>query len=76
MKKLIKYITQAIVSDPDQVDIQEIKMQNTLILELRVAKVDLGKVIGKKGKTADALRTILSCAAANERKRAILEIIE
>ncbi len=76
MKELIKHIAQAIVDDSDQVNIQEIRMQQTLILELRVAKTDLGKVIGKKGRTADAMRTILSCAAANERKKAILEIIE
>jgi predicted RNA-binding protein YlqC (UPF0109 family) len=76
MKELIKYIAQALVDNSDQVDVQEIKAQQTLVLELRVAKEDLGKVIGKKGRTAQAMRTILSCASAKEQKRVILEIVE
>ncbi len=76
MKELIKYIAQALVDDPEHVDVQEIKAQQTLVLELRVAKEDLGKVIGKKGRTAQAMRTILSCASAKAQKRVILEIIE
>jgi uncharacterized protein len=76
MKELIKYIAQSLVDDPEQVDVQEIKAQQTLVLELRVAKEDLGKVIGKKGRTAQAMRTILSCASAKEQKRVILEIVE
>ena len=59
MKELIEYIAQALVDNPEQVDVQEIKAQQTLVLELRVAKEDLGKVIGKKGRTAQAMRTIL-----------------
>ncbi len=76
MKDLITYIARALVDDPDKVDVQEIKAQQTLVLELRVAKEDLGKVIGKKGRTAQALRTILACASAKEQKRVILEIVE
>jgi len=76
MKELIKYIAQALVDNSDQVDVTEIKAQQTLVLELRVAKEDLGKVIGKKGRTAQAMRTILSCASAKEQKRVILEIVE
>lgn len=76
MKELIKHIAQTLVDTPDQVDVQEIIAQQTLVLELRVAKEDLGKVIGKSGKTAQAMRTILSCAAAKEQKRVILEIVE
>jgi len=76
MKKLIKYIAQALVDNTDQVDVNEIRAQQTLILELRVAKEDTGKVIGKRGKTAQAMRTILSCISAKEQKRAILEIVE
>ena len=76
MKELIKLIAQALVDNQDAVDVQEIKAQQTLVLELRVAKEDLGKVIGKKGRTAQAMRTILSCASAKEKKRAILEIVE
>ena len=76
MKELIKHIAQALVDNPDQVVVQEITTQQTLVLELQVAKEDIGKVIGKKGKTAQALRTILSCASAKTQKRAILEIVE
>jgi uncharacterized protein len=76
MKELIQYIAKALVDNPDQVDVQEIVAQQTLVLELRVAKEDIGKVIGKKGKTAQAMRTILSCASAKEKRRAILEIVE
>jgi len=76
MKELIKRIAQALVDDQDQVVVQEITTQQTLVLELQVAKEDIGKVIGKKGKTAQAMRTILSCASAKTQKRAILEIVE
>ena len=76
MKELIQYIAKALVDNPDQVIVQEITTQQTLVLELGVAKEDLGKVIGKKGRTAQAMRTILSCASAKEQKRAILEIVE
>ena len=76
MKELITHIAQALVDNSDQVAVQEITTQQTLVLELPVAKNDLGKVIGKKGRTAQAMRTILSCASAKEQKRAILEIVE
>lgn len=76
MKELIKRIAQALVDNPDQVVVQEITTQQTLVLELQVAKEDIGKVIGKKGKTAQAMRTVLSCASAKTQKRAILEIVE
>jgi hypothetical protein len=76
MKELIQYIAQSLVDDPDQVVVQEITTSQTIVLELKVAKEDIGKVIGKKGKTAQAMRTILSCASAKEQKRAILEIVE
>ena len=76
MKDLILNMAQALVDNPDQVDVQQINSQQTQILELRVAKEDLGKVIGKKGKTAQAMRAILSCACAKEQKRVLLEIVE
>ena len=76
MKELIQYIAKALVDNPDQVVVEEITTQQTLVLELRVAKEDIGKVIGKKGRTAQAMRTILSCASAKTQKRAILEIVE
>ena len=76
MKELIKYIAQALVDSPDQVSVSEIAGNQTSVLELKVAKEDLGKVIGKQGRTARAMRTILSAASAKVKKRSVLEIIE
>ncbi len=76
MKELIKYIAQSLVDDPDQVTVEEIEGNYSSVLELKVAKEDMGKVIGKKGKTAQAMRLILSAASAKIKKRAVLEIIE
>jgi len=76
MKDLIKYISQALVDHPDQVEVTEIAGEQTSVIELRVAKEDLGKVIGKQGRTAKAMRTILSAASTKLRKRTVLEIIE
>lgn len=76
MKELIKYIAQALVDNPDAVDVSEIIGEQTSVIELRVAKEDLGKVIGKQGRTAKAMRTILSAASTKIRKRTVLEIIE
>ena len=76
MKELIKYISQALVDYPDKVEVTEIIGEQTSVIELRVAKEDLGKVIGKQGKTARAMRTILSAASAKVKKRTVLEIIE
>lgn len=76
MKELIKYIAQSLVDNPEHVEVSEILGEQTSVLELRVAKEDLGKVIGKQGRTAKAMRTILSAASTKVRKRAVLEIIE
>jgi predicted RNA-binding protein YlqC (UPF0109 family) len=76
MKELIKYIAQALVDNPDQVRVEEVAGNQTSVLELKVAKEDLGKVIGKQGRTARAMRTILSAASAKIKKRTVLEIIE
>lgn len=76
MKELIRYIAQALVDNPDQVTVNEIEGEQTSVLELKVAKEDLGKVIGKQGRTARAMRTILSAASTKIRKRSVLEIIE
>jgi predicted RNA-binding protein YlqC (UPF0109 family) len=76
MKELIDYIVRALVDHPEQVNVSEIEGNQTSVLELKVAKEDLGKVIGKQGRTARALRTILSAASAKNKKRSILEIIE
>jgi hypothetical protein len=76
MKDLIKYIAQSLVDNPDSVEVSEVLGEQTSVIELRVAKEDLGKVIGKQGRTAKAMRTILSAASTKLRKRAVLEIIE
>ena len=76
MKDLIKYIAQALVDSPDKVEVTEVLGEQTSVIELRVAKEDLGKVIGKQGRTAKAIRTILSAASTKIHKRAVLEIIE
>jgi hypothetical protein len=76
MKELIKYIAKALVDYPEQVEVSEVEGNRTSVLELKVAKEDLGKVIGKQGRTARAMRTILSAASAKIRKRTVLEIIE
>ena len=76
MKELIKYIAQALVDNPDRVEVTEVEGEQTSVIELKVAKEDLGKVIGKQGRTARAMRTILSAASTKINKRAVLEIIE
>jgi len=73
---LIKFMAQALVDHPDQVEVAEVAGEQTSVIELRVAKEDLGKVIGKQGRTAKAMRTILSAASTKIRKRTVLEIIE
>jgi hypothetical protein len=76
MKDLIKYIAQALVDHPEEVSVAEVEGNQTSVLELKVAKEDLGKVIGKQGRTARAMRTILSAASAKVKKRTVLEILE
>jgi len=76
MKDLIGYIARALVDHPEQVSVSEIEGNQTSVLELKVAKEDLGKVIGKQGRTARAMRTILSAASAKIKKRSVLEIVE
>ena len=76
MKGLTLMIAKSLVDKPDEVDLQEVIGEKTTVLELRVAKEDLGKVIGKQGKTARAMRTILNATATKLKKRAVLEIIE
>ncbi len=76
MKDLTCYIAQALVDRPDEVSVTEVEGKQTSVLELKVAKEDLGKVIGKQGRTAQAMRTILSAASAKLKKRTVLEIIE
>jgi predicted RNA-binding protein YlqC (UPF0109 family) len=76
MKDLIKFMAQALVDNPDKVEVTEIVGESSSVFELRVAKEDMGKVIGKQGRTAKSMRTILAAAATKTKKRALLEIIE
>jgi uncharacterized protein len=76
MKELIECIAQALVDNPDKVEVTEVVGEQTSVIQLRVAKEDIGKVIGKQGRTALAIRTILSAVSAKVHKRAVLEILE
>ena len=76
MRELIEYIAKALVDNPDEVKVSEVEGEVTSVIELRVAKSDLGKVIGKEGRTARAMRTLLTASSTKIKKRAVLEIIE
>lgn len=76
MKELVEYIAKALVDEPDDVRVDVIESNQTIIVELRVAKKDLGKIIGKQGRNVSAVRTILSAASAKHQKKSVLEIIE
>ena len=76
LKELITYIAGSLVDKPDQVQVTEIEGEQTTVLELRVAKEDLGKVIGRQGRTVRAMRTILGAASSKAKKRSVLEILE
>jgi len=76
LKELIDYVSRALVDLPDGVEVNEIEGEQTTVIELKVDKSDLGKVIGKQGRTARALRTILNAASTKIKKRSVLEIIE
>ncbi|MBW1887676.1 MAG: KH domain-containing protein [Deltaproteobacteria bacterium] len=76
MKDLITYIAKALVDKPEEVVVTEIKGQQITVVELKVAREDIGKIIGKHGHTAQAIRTILSAASMKIKKRSVLEILE
>jgi hypothetical protein len=76
MKDLITEIVKALVDHPEEVSVSEVGGSHTTVLEVRVAKTDMGKVIGKQGRTAQAIRSIMSAAAGKARKRYIMEIVE
>ena len=76
MKEIIKYIVQELVDHPDQVEVSEIEGKEIAVLELKVAKEDIGKIIGKQGRTAQAIRTILSAVSGKAKKRTVLKILE
>jgi uncharacterized protein len=76
MKDLVEKMAKALVDRPDEVNVTEVEGEKTTVFELRVAQTDLGKVIGKQGKTARAMRTILSASGTKIGKRCVLEILE
>ncbi len=76
MKDLIEYIAKALVDTPDAVEVTELGDHEASVIKLKVSKDDLGKIIGKKGRTAKAMRTLLHVSAARAQKRSTLEIIE
>ncbi|MFC1814165.1 KH domain-containing protein [Thermodesulfobacteriota bacterium] len=76
MKDLITHIVQSLVDNPEQVEVLEVKSEHVSVFELKVAKEDIGKVIGKQGRTAQAIRTILIAASGKLKKRNVLEILE
>jgi hypothetical protein len=75
-KELVTYVARALVDDPDQVEVNIIEGEKSTILELRVSQDDIGKVIGKHGRIAKAIRTILSAASTKTGKRVVLEILD
>ena len=76
MKELVRFLVEALVDHPEAVELFEVEGDRTTILELKVHPTDVGKIIGRQGKTANALRTLLKAHASRERKRVVLEIIE
>ena len=76
MRELIEYIAKALVDEPEGVQVAEVEGERVTVIELRVAQSDVGKVIGKQGRTARAIRTLLNANATKLRKRAVLEILE
>jgi hypothetical protein len=76
MKELVQYLARQLVNNPDAVDVTETQGDTASVLELKVAKEDLGRIIGKQGRTAQSIRTILNAAASRTNRKVILEIVE
>ena len=76
LKELIEYVVKALVDNPEKVEVKEIAGEKSSIYEIKVGEGDMGKVIGKEGRTANAVRTIITAAAMKQGKRAVLEILE
>ena len=76
LRALVEYLARGLVDHPEEVVVEEVDEPDALVFELKVAEQDLGKVIGKQGRTAKALRTVLSAASSKMRRRVILEILE
>ncbi len=76
MKQLLEHIVKALVDNPDQVDVQQVESERVIMLELRVAPEDMGKVIGKQGRIVKAIRTVVNAAAVKDNKRVVVEIVQ
>jgi uncharacterized protein len=76
MKELVQYVAKSLVNNPDAVEVNESENENGSVLELRVAKEDLGRIIGKQGRTVQSIRAILNAAASRSNRKVVLEIIE
>lgn len=76
MKELVQYLAKSLVSDPDAVEVTETQNNGASVLELKVAKEDLGRIIGKQGRTAKSIRALLNAAASRSNRRVVLEIVE
>lgn len=76
MKELLEHIAKSLVDNPDEVSVNEVEGEQSIILELRVADDDMGKVIGKQGRIAKAIRVVMKAAAIKENKRVVVEIIQ
>jgi predicted RNA-binding protein YlqC (UPF0109 family) len=76
MKELVQYLAKSLVSHPDSVEVKETEQESAVILELKVAKEDLGRIIGKQGRTAKAIRTLATAAASRMNRKIVLEILE
>jgi hypothetical protein len=76
MKELVQYLAKSLVNNPDAVEVKETEGENALVFELKVAKEDLGRIIGKQGRTAKSIRTLLNAAASRTNRKVVLEIVE
>ena len=76
MKELVQYLARSLVNHPDAVEVKETEGETASVLELRVAKEDLGRIIGKQGRTAKSIRTIVNAAASRTNRKVVLEIVE
>ncbi len=76
MKQLLEHIAKGLVDEPDQVEVKQVESERLIILELKVAPDDMGKVIGKQGRIAKAIRTVMNAAAIKENKRVVVEIVQ
>ena len=76
MKELVQYLAKSLVSNPDAVEVKETEARTPPVLELKVAKEDLGRIIGKQGRTAKSIRTLLNAAASRTNRKVVLEIVE